>query len=264
MFCGGVLVVLCICYKFFQIGKLLCLASLLLAVSVAGASPTGMRYGADLHAGLSPEITRGATSTSVNSIFEPVSAELASLGKEFLQLPQNSTASPDLRSTAIRPLPAVPATALMLLSGFLCVSLYKDRKVWLMVLMGILWAGHAGLQTIPRLAHHFDQKHTKKQIYAKQTQSRCLQNFSRLRSDIEGTGYIGLLNYLAGIPVAKSTVNLYISQPAIIFKHDNLALLSHCLAFSASREHSHKYKKLSQDKTGGPRGRLLKINAGEK
>jgi len=222
--------VLCKCVKFFQISKLL-----LFVVSVTDASPTAMRCDVDLSVGLSPKNTRIATPSFTNDIFKPVNTELANFGREFLRPPQSSVASPELRSGAVRPLPAVPATVLMLLSGFLCVSLYKDRKVWLMALMGLFWAGQAGLHVIPRLAHHFDQKHTKKQVYAKQPQSHCLKNFGRVRSDIEGTRYIALLNHLAGIPDVKNTVNLYISQLAIIFKQDKLVSLSHCLACAAEQ-----------------------------
>ena len=220
--------------KFFQISKLLCVVALLFAVATADASPTEMHCGAGLPASLSLRNTGIAISSPINNILKPTSAELANLGREFSQPPQNSTGSLDHQSNSVRPLPAVPATALMLLSGFLCVSLYRDRKVWLMGLMGILWAGQAGIQTIPRLAHHFDQKHTKKQIYAKQTQSHSLKNFKISPSDIKRTRYIGLLHYLAGLPKAKSQPNLLYTTPqAVILNQDNPAPLLVCPAFAA-------------------------------
>jgi hypothetical protein len=164
------------------------------------------------------------------------SAELASLGREFSQPPQSPTGSLDHQSNGVRPLPAVPATALMLLSGFLCVSLYRDRKIWLMGLMGILWVGQAGIQTIPRLAHHFDHKRTKKQICAKQTQSPCLKDYKISPSDIKRTKYIGLLHYLAGLPKAKSRSNLlHITPQAVVQNQDNPALLLVCPARAAEQ-----------------------------
>ena len=215
---------------------MLCLATLLFAAATANASPTGVRRGAGLPASLSLRNTGIATSGSINNILKPASAELANLGREFFQPPQNSAGSLNHQSNSVRPLPAVPTAALMLLSGFLCVSLYRDRKVWLMGLMGILWAGQAGIQTIPRLAHHFDQKHIKKQIYAKQTQSHCLKNFEILPSDIKRTKYIGLLHCLAGLPKAKSQSNLlHITPQAVVLNQDNPSLLLVCPACAAEQ-----------------------------
>ncbi len=220
--------------KFFQISKLLCLTTLLFAVATANASPTRMHCGAGLPASLSLRNTGIATSSPINNILKPASAELASLGREFSQPPETSAGSLGLGGNGVRPLPAVPATVLMLLSGFLCVSLYRDRKIWLMGLMGILWASQAGIQTIPRLAHHFSHKnHSKQQIHAKLAYPYWLENFRRMRSDIEGTRYICLLHHLGGIPDNKSTVNLYISQSAIIFEQDNPAPLFVCPACTA-------------------------------
>ena len=219
--------------KFFQVSKLLCVTALLFAAATANASPTGVRRGAGLPVSLSLRNTEIATSRPINNILKPASAELANLGREFSQPPQNSAGSLDHQSNSVRPLPAIPATVLMLLSGFLCVSLYRDRKIWLMGLMGILWVGQAGIQTIPRLAHHFDQKHTKKQIYAKQTQSPGLKNFEILPSDIKRTKYIGLLHYLAGLPKAKSQSNLLYTPQAVILNQDNPAPLFVCPACAA-------------------------------
>jgi hypothetical protein len=222
--------------NFFRISKLLCLATLLFAAATANASPTGVRRGAGLPVSLSLRNTGIATSRPVNNILKPASAKLASLGRELSQPPQSFAGSLNYQSNSVRPLPAIPATVLMLLSGFLCVSLYRDRKIWLMGLMGILWAGQAGIQTIPRLARHFDQNRTKKQIYAKQTQSICLKDYKISPSDIKRTKYIGLLHYLAGLPKTKSRSNLLHTSPqAVIRNQDNPVPLFVCPACTAEQ-----------------------------
>jgi hypothetical protein len=104
-----------------------------------------------------------------------------------------------------------------------------------MGLMGILWAGQAGIQTIPRLAHHFDQKHTKKQIYAQGTRARCLKKFKISPSDIKKTKYIGLLYYLAGLPKAKSQSDLLYTPQAVILDQDNPTSLFICPAYAGEQ-----------------------------
>jgi hypothetical protein len=49
-----------------------------------------------------------------------------------------------------RSLPGVPGTFLMGLTGFLCISLIRDRRAWLAVLLGLLWLGQAGYSVLPR------------------------------------------------------------------------------------------------------------------
>ncbi len=221
----------------FRLSKLLCLALLLFAVSTANASPTITRHGTDLSTSLSLASTRTTTSGAINTIAKPVRAELANFAKEFLQPPGSSAGSLNVRRNSARPLPAVPATFLMLLAGFLCVTLYRDRKLWFTALAGLLWVSQVGIQTLPRLAQHFNHKNlTKHQICAELVYPHYLESFQRSRSDIEGTRYIGLLHHLGGIPDYKSTVNLHTFQPAAaIFKQDSLGLQFHCLASKAEQ-----------------------------
>jgi hypothetical protein len=97
----------------------------------------------------------------------------------------------------------------MVLTGFLYVSLVKDCKVWLAALAGLLWAGQAGIAALPQLAAHLSSK---KNIQQKSpVNTVCLYQFEdsyRLRSDIEGTEYIGLLYHLAGIPDGRMPLSL--------------------------------------------------------
>lgn len=54
-------------------------------------------------------------------------------------------------SVRVRPLPAVPQTLLMVLAGFLCISLIRDRRAWLGAFVSLLWLGQAGFSVLPRV-----------------------------------------------------------------------------------------------------------------
>ena len=220
---------------FFCLSKLWCAAFLLCAVSVANASPTITRHGIDLSVNTSLVNTRTVTVNSINTIAKPAHVKLADLGKEILSPPAASAGRPNVGSNSVRLLPDAPAAILILLAGFLCVSLHRDRRVWLIALMGLLWICQAGIQTLPRLGHYLSHKsHTKHQIGAPLAYQSCLGRVCRSRSDIEGTRYIGLLHHLGGIPDTKSTINLSISQSAVIF-NSNFTLQFRCLASKAEQ-----------------------------
>ena len=132
-----------------------------------------------------------------SQITVPSNSHLAAIGKEILKPPADFTDSPPLGAKS---LPPVPAALLMVLTGFLCVSLVKDRKVWQAVLVGLLWAGQAGFHAIPQLAAHISKKNIQRKSYFNTAALHQLEKSCRLRSNIEGTQYIGLLRHLAGIP----------------------------------------------------------------
>ena len=56
-----------------------------------------------------------------------------------------------LSSFDAKQLPPVPSAVFMVLMGFLCISLVKDRKIWLAVCVGILCVGQVGIKIIPQL-----------------------------------------------------------------------------------------------------------------
>jgi len=135
----------------------------------------------------------------------PSNSRLAAIGKEILEPPPDFTDSPPLGAKS---LPPVPAALFMVLTGFLCVSLVKDRKVWLAVLVGLLWAGQAGFHAIPQLAAHISKKNVQRKSCFNAATLHQLEESCRLRSDIEGTQYIGLLRHLAGIPAGTISLPL--------------------------------------------------------
>jgi len=152
---------------------------------VCAVSPTS-----DVHTRYVPETSQ---------ITEPFNSQLAAIGAEILKPPPDFT---DSSPVGAKTLPPVPAALFMVLTGFLCVSLVRDRRVWLAALAGLLWAGQAGFQVIPQLASNIS-KHIQRKPTANIALLHRNEDSCRLRSDIEGTQYIGLLHHLAGIPQRK-------------------------------------------------------------
>ncbi len=77
--------------------------------------------------------------------------QLAAVAGEFHK---HSVISAETSASAsgTKTFPPVPSALLMVLTGFLCISLVRDRRAWLTALMCLLWAGQAGVSLLPRLA----------------------------------------------------------------------------------------------------------------
>jgi hypothetical protein len=145
-----------------------------------------------------------AVAVCYNEDIEPISSHLADIGRK-LRTPPASSMKPDKAASA-ESLPAVPQAILMALTGFVCVSLVKDRRFWLIVLCGLFSAGQTGIQVLPQLAEHLKNANHSKQRKSENTALYLSDvNYSRQRCDVEGTRYISLLHYLDGIPQAGST-----------------------------------------------------------
>lgn len=187
----------------FRFGKLLCLIILVLAVSSAKASPAVTHQEALLSTSFSDVAT--TIPSHVTDTIDPAKSSLVALGKEFLQPPPTLTGLSVSQGT-VKSLPAVPAALLMVISGFLCVTLVKDRKVWLAVLTGLLWAGQTGIHALPQLATHFgSEKHITRKASTKCFSLYKFESSRRLRGELEGTGYIALLHHLSGIPDSSTS-----------------------------------------------------------
>lgn len=222
---------------FLRADKLLCVSLMLLlfAVSTANASPTVAHQDAILFTSLRPAYTSASISRTIsNNIVEPDNAELANLGAEFLQPPASSATL----SNSVKPLPAIPATMLMVLTGFICISLVRDRRVWLSALAGLLYIGQAGVHAIPELAMHLGHRKHNIQQQSSYLYSYRVENSSRLRSDIEGTRYTGLLHHLAGIP--GDTISFL--QPRLSFLGKQV---SETTKMSSLRKQEHELRAIS-------------------
>jgi len=183
-----------------------------------------------------------------NLITEIANSHLPIIAGELLKPPASFIDS-SVRTAQVISLPPVPGALFMALVGFLCVSLIRDRKVWLAVATTILWAGHIGITTLPRLASHLaGKKQFEQQTSINLTYTCELENVDRLRSDIDGTQYIGLLHYLEGIPavnlcphISPRTSNYelrttnYAPQFVIIGQLPYLPQVTNCLATIAKQ-----------------------------
>jgi len=128
----------------FVCGTVLLLVSMLLTVAThAQASPTT----ADLDICSLGCCICSKVENTIN-ILETQNAAWVSIGRDILKPHVVSIASGDPQESRIRSLPAVPASILMVVFGFACVSLVRDRKVWLAALAGILWAGYTGVYVV--------------------------------------------------------------------------------------------------------------------
>jgi hypothetical protein len=221
---------------FLEGNKLLFIVTLLLAATAISAAPTVTTDNL-----IAPTIQMASDTPAVivptEEVVGPIDARLANLGKEFLQPPASFAVLGDTQSNNVKPLPAVPEAIFMVLSGFLCVSLVRDRRVWLAALAGLLWAGQTGIQALPQLALRLGHgNHSRQQLSAELAYPYYLENSNRLRSDIECTQYIGLLYHLAGIPdnLHKPT-HTFTSQPAIIIAQTGLKPFLVCLASRAEQ-----------------------------
>jgi len=157
---------------------------------------------------------------------------IASIAAEFLKPPAYSINAPALPAHA-SPLPGVPGALFMALTGFLCVSLVKDRKLWMTALAGLLWASQAGFAVLPQLASQIvSKKQIEQRVFLNLTHSE-LEHLDRLRSDIEDTQYIGLLHHLAGIP--DSTVLLPASLSSLRAQRSNLITSFKCVVSARTK-----------------------------
>lgn len=182
--------------------KLLVFLSLLIA-STSIAAPTVGDYSRDAAAPIvsSSSDARAIATCEINQIGERANSYLANAAAEFLKPPTDITPQVQAKS-----LPPEPGALFLVLTGFLCVSLVKDRRVWLAALVGLLWLGQAGITALPHLASHLRSKKQIQQSAPAQTYVSELDGSFRLQSDIEGTQYIGLLRHLAGIPATAKSV----------------------------------------------------------
>jgi hypothetical protein len=125
-------------------------------VTTANASPTAKVDNDFL------SVTVLSNCTADHSIYTPFTTQaplvlhLDTIGlrETILHLPAFGVKSISYPSQA-KSLPAVPGALLMALAGFLCVSLVRDRRIWLTT---ILWIAHVGLATLPQFTSHLNCK----------------------------------------------------------------------------------------------------------
>lgn len=143
-------------------------------------------------------------------------SSLAEIGTEIFKVPSAEDAACNLASvigvsSGHKTMPAVPAALTLVLTGFLCISLVRDRKTWLAAFVGLVCLGQFGISTLPKLADNLRAALRPGKVSS--VASRHIADNAagiRDRREIEGTRYIGLLKKLSGIPgdASSSTSNI--------------------------------------------------------
>jgi len=187
----------------------LCVVFLLCVVSVADASVTVSGQATILNTGSYAIDTEITNTSSTSNLFVTSTSEFADLTRKFLKPPVCAVSMAGAKVDHVKSLPAVPAALLMVLTGFLSITFVRDRKLWLAAIAGALCLGSACLHAIPQLALSLSGRVSTSRQFATGLHRSYQSGFSRTRSDIEGTGYIGLLHRLAGIPGCENLSHLY-------------------------------------------------------
>jgi len=197
-----------------------------LLASVYAAPTTGVS-----ETPVSSSFELGSVSLSLSKIAAPVNHSLANIGEQLLQPPAVIPNAGNALSFADKTLPAVPASILMVFTGFMCVTFVKDRKVWLGAIAGLIYLSQAGITAVPELAHRVcSKKDLKERSSYKATYVYELDNSFRLRSDVEGFHYIGLLHCLEGIPediISSTTIRRKFSALRSVLQSVNESLCTY-------------------------------------
>ncbi|MBN1788220.1 MAG: hypothetical protein JW806_07475 [Sedimentisphaerales bacterium] len=139
--------------------------------------------------------------SQLTGIAASAQSRLAEIGEEFTKPSIIISGSTGTSQTSTRSLPAIPATFFMVLTGFFCVSLVKDRKAWVTALTGVLYFGLAGINAIPQLLpHHNIREEIKHSSSWESAHKLELENSLSRSLDAQGIQFTGLLHRLASIP----------------------------------------------------------------
>jgi len=82
--------------------------------------------------------------------------QLSEMANAFLQVEHADNRMAKAQDN--RCLPAIPSGVALVLSGFFCVTLVRDRRSWLAVLAGVLWVGQIGFNSLPQISSRLCRK----------------------------------------------------------------------------------------------------------
>jgi hypothetical protein len=190
---------------------------LLLLTNFALASPTTENNNL-----LMPACLATSRTQTNAKIFQHADTRLITIGRQIMT-PEIAYYGPvSSRYHPIESLPPVPAALLMSITGFVFVSLVKDRGLWLATLMAVLSAGQAGATAVPGFVRNLSAMSRPDRRKAVSVKCYLFENRNRRRDNIEGTGYIGLLNHLEAIPKSKNTSRFCRCYRLSDTRHNNL------------------------------------------
>jgi hypothetical protein len=148
-------------------------------------------------------------SDSISSLDGFVSASqkdiFARIGNQLNAVPEHITSGNSVAAVSCKTLPAVPAAFFMALTGFLCVTLIKDRKVWISTSILLVSVACASVGVLPRLASGMKLPTAVSGKVFSYEQSWVSSGRDRL--DVEGRSYVALLRRLAGLVTKENDVS---------------------------------------------------------
>jgi len=178
----------------------------LLFVAVAGASSAVINSTSlPLFAVSSHSAAQVQLSSSLSQSLHFSDPRLLEIGNELSQPPVLANNSAVSSQIGIKILPAIPATFFMVLTGFLCVSLVRDHKLWRSAAFGLLYLGAAGINAVPQLLSNPENIKIKQSSPKNATMCE-LKNFVTPDCDAQGTRYVGLLRRMTAIPADESFI----------------------------------------------------------
>jgi len=150
-------------------------------------------------------VTDSLIGPGICELAQPANSVMAEAARVFFQPPDVPVRSAGLQSDHVKNLPAIPGAVLMGIVGFLCVSLVRDRKVWVAVFVGIIVLSQVGVKTLPKLTAHLARgKLNDRQAATVAANPIRLDHSFNWLNDLEDRHYIGLLHRLAGSPDGDS------------------------------------------------------------
>lgn len=194
-------------------GRTLGAVLLLLAASAVSASPTIISDGSIPVTSLSTDSATVIVSDVPGTI--EFSSQISELSRTLLQPPQANNQTTQAGDNLY--IPVLPPAVGMVLLGFMCVTLVRDRKTWVAALAGLLWVGQTGIWALPQLSSRISRK-----VNNSQPIEPALAKLYSLRDGFypanysEQIRYTGLLHHLAGIPKQTS---VFTNNRTILFRH---------------------------------------------
>ncbi len=166
----------------------------------AAASPTVIEDRDTSFVAVGAVDTVDSAALVVAGFIEPACSELVDAGRVLYQ-PFDVFGGSTTSRNNIRKLPAVPGAVLLGLTGFLCITLVRDRKTYLAILIAMVSLSQQGIYAVPELAVRFGHAgHIAKHSLEAKSHDVYLPNIAFWGQDSQERNFFGLLRRLAAVP----------------------------------------------------------------